>query len=40
MPLAKGVAQESVSATVAVSIASAPNKANTLQFMSPSPDLL
>jgi hypothetical protein len=39
MPLAKGIARESVSAIVAVSsTASAPNKANVLRFMSPSPD--
>jgi hypothetical protein len=41
MPLAKGVARESVSTTGTVSsTATAPNKANTLRFMSPSPDLL
>jgi hypothetical protein len=41
MPLAKGVARESVSTTGTVSsTATAPNNANTLRFMSPSPDLL
>ena len=40
MPVANGVPRESVSAAVAVSsTATAPNKANTLRFMSPSPRL-